>query len=237
MKIFAIADLHLGFSVQKPMAIFGAHWEKHEEKIKAYWESQISEEDMVLIPGDISWAMRLNEARADLNWLEALPGKKICIRGNHDYWWDRPTKLNNAYHKITFLQSTAYLIGDLAICGSRGWECTPKEEAAKETERIRMVEREVGRLKLSLEAAKKAEAREIWVMLHYPPTAGDTVNSPFIELIKQYPVTKVIYGHLHDEASWQIGMQGEYDGINYELVSADYLAFKPLLIKEIEMNQ
>lgn len=237
MKIFAIADLHLGFSVQKPMAIFGAHWENHWDKIKAYWESHISEEDTILIPGDISWAMRLHEAQDDLKWLEALPGKKVCIRGNHDYWWDRPTKLNNAYHNITFLQSTAYFIEDLAICGTRGWECHPKEEADEEAERMRMVEREVSRLKLSLDAAKKAGASKIWVMLHYPPTAGNIASSPFTELMKQYPVTRVIYGHLHDEASWQMGLQGEHEGINYQLVSADYLAFRPLMIEEIEINR
>ena len=121
MKVFAIGDLHLGFNADKPMDIFGDRWWNHSIQLDVNWRKYISMEDIILIPGDISWAMRLNEAHLDLQWLNQLPGKKICVKGNHDYWWDRPKKLNTCYENIVFLQNDAYLLGDLAICGTRGW--------------------------------------------------------------------------------------------------------------------
>lgn len=229
MKIFALGDLHLGFQMDKPMNVFGDKWKDHSQRIEMNWKKEISEEDWVLIPGDLSWAMRLEEAKADLDWLEALPGKKICIRGNHDYWWDRPKKLNDSYKSIVFLQNTAYFIDRIAICGTRGWTC-PNPTLFTE-EDARLYERELMRLELSLKAAK--EASEIWVMLHYPPTNAQEYTSPLIELLADYPVTKVIYGHLHDELSWQQSLIGTYNGIAYELVSADYLQFNPLYLGEI----
>lgn len=212
------------------MDVFGPLWKAHPEKIKSHWEKLISSEDLVLIPGDISWAMRQKEADKDLKWLDHLPGRKVCIRGNHDYWWDRPTKLNKAYETITFLQNTAYLIGEIAICGCRGWELIMEEEPKEKDEQLRMIRREVERLKLSLKAAIKAGAAEIWVMMHYPPVAPEAESSDFLELMKAYPVTKVIYGHLHDPVSWQKCKKGLMDGRAYYLVAADYLAFKPSLI-------
>ena len=227
MNVFAIGDLHLSHTSDKPMDVFGAHWENHIEKIKQNWEQTITDEDIILVPGDISWAMRLNEAKVDLEWLDKLPGQKICIRGNHDYWWDRPSPLNRTYKHTYFLQSTTYMIGNRAICGTRGWSLG---ENSTSEENQRLIARECIRLKLSLDEAMKREAKEIWVMLHYPPNEEGSSNSPFIELIKQYPVKKVIYGHLHDTSSWEKALIGEQGGIRYELVSADYLNFKPLLI-------
>lgn len=230
MNIFAIGDLHLSHTSNKPMDVFGENWTNHMEKIKGNWQQTITEEDVVLIPGDISWAMRLNEAEIDLKWLDALPGQKICIRGNHDYWWDRPGKLNNTYKKTYFLQNTVYRLGELGICGTRGWSLGEAcdEETQKENEKL--VARECERLKLSLEAAHRQGIEEIWVMLHYPPDNEANQISPFIELMKQYPVTKVIYGHLHGSASWENAFLGTKDGIIYQLVSADYLDFKPLCL-------
>lgn len=229
MKIFAIGDLHLSFSANKPMNIFGAGWENHYKRIEKNWRKNISYEDVVLIPGDISWAMRFQQAQVDLDWLEALPGKKICIKGNHDYWWDRPKKLNEYYKQIVFLQNTAYRIGEVAICGTRGWISPNTSSFTEEDSRI--YERELMRLGLSLKAAK--EAKEIWVMLHYPPTTQQENTSSLIEKLTGYPVTKVIYGHLHDEISWGQSLRGVYDGITYELVSADYLQFDPLYLGEV----
>ena len=228
MNVFAIGDLHLSHQSNKPMDVFGAHWENHMAKLKTNWEQVVTKEDIVLIPGDISWAMRLKEAQMDLEWLDALPGQKICIRGNHDYWWDRPSPLNRAYKHTYFLQNTAYLLGELAICGTRGWSLCVDHTDQEENER--MIHRECVRLKLSLDAAIAQKAKEIWVMLHYPPNEEDSTSSPFIELIKQYPVTKVIYGHLHDALSWEKALIGDQDGIMYQLVAADYLEFKPLLL-------
>jgi len=233
MKIFAIADLHLGFNTEKPMDVFGPLWDEHPAKIKSHWEKLITDCDLVLIPGDISWAMRQNQADVDLKWLDDLPGKKICTRGNHDYWWDRPTKLNKAYETITFLQNTAYLLGKTAICGCRGWELILQGDKEADEEQKRMIRREADRLKLSLEAAIKADASDIWVMMHYPPVAMGEDTSAFLELMQAYPVTKVIYGHLHDPLSWQNTKKGLHDGIIYHLVAADYLNFKPRLIETI----
>lgn len=234
MNVYAIGDLHLGHQVNKPMEVFGAHWLDHIQKIKINWEKQILKEDIILIPGDISWAMRLKEALPDLEWLNQLPGQKICIRGNHDYWWDRPSPLNRLYGHIYFLQNTVYPLGNIGICGSRGWPLEGLPEC--EAENKRMLERECLRLKLSLDAAMKANFKEIWVMLHYPPALSSIQDSPFISLLKQYPVTKVIYGHLHDEVSWQNALIGENDGIEYNLVAADYLNFNPIKIGQIERS-
>ena len=230
MKLFAIGDLHLSYGVDKPMSLFGPNWEAHDQKIKKAWEEIVSAEDVVLIPGDLSWGMRFSEAEKDLKWLEALPGYKICIRGNHDYWWDRPGKLNKCYRTLYFLQNKGYLLGEKAICGTRGWLSPGTDYFTAEDQKLYL--RELERLKLSLEDGLKKGAKEIWVMLHYPPAAVGMTNSPLIELLKAYPVTRVIYGHLHDEASWQSALQGEYDGIVYQLVSADYLNFKLVELKE-----
>lgn len=231
MNLFAIGDLHLSYSKHKPMDLFGVHWKAHEEKIKKQWEELVTDEDVVLIPGDISWAMRLKEATKDLEWLEQLPGKKICIKGNHDYWWDRTGILNKLYKSLYFLQNTAYWIGDLAICGTRGWALLNPDMRTEADEK--MIHRECIRLKLSLEEACKKGCREIWVLLHYPPCGENQSPSPFIELMKQYPVKRVIYGHLHDEAAWKKALIGNYDGISYHLVSADYLGFRPFWIDQV----
>lgn len=228
MKIFAIGDLHLSHYTEKSMDIFGTHWQEHVQKIKGNWEVNITEEDIILILGDISWAKRLEEAKLDLNWLQSLPGKKVCIRGNHDYWWGRPKKLNEAYPDMVFLQNTSYNIGDISLCGVRGWIC-PNESSFTEEDK-RLFNRELMRLKLSLESAVKSNAKEIWVMLHYPPTFGEEKQSPLTKILKNYPVTRVIYGHLHDEESWKTAINGMYEGIQYQLASADYLQFNPLLL-------
>ncbi len=228
MKIFAIGDLHLSHDTDKPMDIFGPHWQNHIQKIKMNWEEHITHEDVVLVLGDISWAMRLIEAKQDLDWLDHLPGKKICIRGNHDYWWDRPKKLEQAYPNMFFLQNTAYTLGHMTLCGARGWICPNTTHFTLEDERL--FNRELKRLTLSLDTAMKEGATEIWVMLHYPPTFGEEKTSPLTDLLEKYPVTRVIYGHLHDELSWNLAIQGSYNGILYQLAAADYLQFNPLLL-------
>ncbi|WP_054743257.1 metallophosphoesterase [Cellulosilyticum ruminicola] len=232
MKVFAIGDLHLSSTTNKPMDIFGENWAQHEKQIEAHWRETIGKEDLILIPGDISWAMRLNEAQADLDFLESLPGQKVCIRGNHDYWWDRPGKLNRQYDSLYFLQNTAYFIGDIAICGTRGWLSPNEVKWDEEDERLYL--RELERLKLSLKAAMaNKDLKEIWVMVHYPPTYNKDMTSPLKALLKEYPVTRVIYGHLHDALSWKEALKGEEDGIIYSLVAADYIGFKPTMLTEI----
>ncbi|MGL5675693.1 MAG: metallophosphoesterase [Cellulosilyticaceae bacterium] len=231
MKVFAIGDLHLAQSVAKPMAIFGGQWENHIEKIKEAWETTVSDEDLVILCGDLSWAMRFHEAEKDLGFIDALPGYKICIRGNHDYWWEKITKLNTMYESIYFLQNTSFQWNGVTICGTRGWLCPTVDGLAEEDEKIYV--REGGRLKLSLEDAKKKEAATLIVALHYPPTATAQEATVFTELMEAYGVDYVVYGHLHDETSWQQCLMGEKNGTSYQLVAADDLDFKPYLLMEL----
>ena len=229
MRIFALADLHLSHADPKPMDIYGERWADHTLRIKTNWCKTVEEEDYILIPGDISWAMRRDKAHYDLDMLEQLPGQKICIRGNHDYWWDKPAQLSAKYHKLYFLQNKAYMIGSLAICGTRGWLCPNSTDFNKEDEKI--LNRELIRMRLSLEDALKKNAQEIILMQHFPPAYKEDTLTPFRELFKNYPITHVVYGHLHDELSWKGVLQGLYEGITYHLVSADYLNFTPQLIR------
>lgn len=229
MKLFAIGDLHLSFYHPKPMDLFGDNWKNHTATLQKYWKQIIANEDIVCITGDISWAMRLQEVEPDLKFLQTLPGTKICIRGNHDYWWDRPSKINGSYDKMYFLQNEAYKIGDTAICGTRGWLWDEKEMTQQDK---KIYNRECIRLQLSLEDAMKKNAKQIIVMLHYPPAVQSTSTNAILKMLQNYPVTKVVYGHLHDKQSWANALQGKYNGAEYYLVSADYLQFQPLYITE-----
>jgi len=227
MAIFAISDLHLGFSCDKPMEVFGENWRNHGDKIKNKWLHTISEEDTVLIPGDISWAIDMGKAAADLQFLNNLPGKKIAIEGNHDqYWWQSTKRLNEAYDSILFLRNTHGMHESFAICGTRGWNCPGYTDFTAHDEKI--YKREVNRLRVSLDSAIKAGASQIIVMIHYPPAIKE-MDSGFTELIYSYPVKMVVYGHLHGR-DFDTGIKGSVKGVEYILVSADYLDFCPVRI-------
>jgi predicted phosphohydrolase len=227
MNIWAIGDLHLSFANPKPMDIFGDQWADHPEKIRAHWKQLVQPEDYVLIPGDISWAMNLQEAAPDLDYIAQLPGSKIMIRGNHDYWWATVSKVRKVLHpSIQVLQNDSVKIGDLTIAAARGWDC-PGSYKFDEHDR-QIYEREIGRLQMSLDHAMKNGATRIWVMLHYPPTNEKHQMSGFLEVLHRYPVEKVIYGHLHGPEGHRAALTGLHDGIEYHLVSCDYLNFAPL---------
>ncbi len=228
MALYAIGDLHLSFSTDKPMDIFGPQWNRHYEKIEKNWKMYISEEDTILIPGDISWAMHLSDARKDLDWIGKLPGRKILLRGNHDYWWTSLRKMHLAYPEHIFVQNNHSSYGEYAICGTRGWVC-PNDSVADEHDN-KIYQRELGRFEMSLESAKKKGWKRIIAMLHYPPTNEKYEPSGFTELIKKYGVEIVLYGHLHNINSYSAGIKGVKDGTSYELVSSDYIDFKPKLI-------
>lgn len=231
MNIYAIGDLHLSFGVDKPMAIFGDKWHNHVQVLQTNWLHTIKEEDLVILCGDLSWGMRLEEAQKDLEFIASLPGKKVCIKGNHDYWWEKIGRLNQLDERLYFLQNTAYCLDNrLAICGTRAWSHPLESIQADE----KIYKREVERLKLSLEDAKKKGAKEIIVALHYPPTNEKRDPSPFTTLLKDYPVTQVVFGHLHDEVAWANALQGDYEGTCYHLVAADYLKFAPKWIKHLD---
>lgn len=229
MALYAISDLHLALSGDKPMDIFGEHWSKHDEKIKENWLSKINEDDTVLIAGDISWAMKSGESEADLNWIESLPGKKIISKGNHDYWWGSISKLNSMFEKTKFLQNNFYEYGEYAICGTRGWICPGTDRFTSHDEKI--YAREGIRLRLSLDEAKKKGFTKFIVMLHYPPTNEKFMPSQFTEICTEYGVEKVIYGHLHGNCLNRV-LEGEFEGVEYIMTAADFLDFDPKLIKE-----
>ncbi len=235
MAIYTIGDLHLSFHQSKPMEIFGDHWKNHEEKIKKDWMEKVKENDLVVIPGDFSWATYLEDTYKDFLYLDSLPGKKILMKGNHDYWWTTLTRMRkflkeNALKTIDFVYNSAYEFEDYIIAGTRGWGQT------EEGEDKRLLKREVIRLQLSLEKAMELKGKgekEVLVFLHYPPiTSGNIVRnemSDFIKVMKDYKIKKCYYGHLHS-TSIKEAVEGECYGISFKLVSADGLNFKLLRI-------
>lgn len=198
MKIYSISDLHLSINSPKPMDIFGDKWENYWEKIKEDWQNKVTDNDLVLIAGDISWALKLNDAILDLEEIAKLNGKKIIIRGNHDYWWNSYTKVKNALPNNMFaIQNNALKFGNFVICGTRGW--TVENQKSTEDD-IKIINRELIRLELTLNEAKKLAEQDnskIILMMHYPPFNALWQDSPFTDLISKYNVSAVVYGHLH----------------------------------------
>ncbi|MFR3072177.1 MAG: metallophosphoesterase [Paeniclostridium sp.] len=230
MSLYAIGDLHFSTAVNKPMNIFGDNWDNHEEKIIDSWKSKVKDDDIVLVVGDTSWGINMNEAEQDLDIIHKLPGKKIFVKGNHDYWWTTVTKLNKLYENMSFLQNNFYSYKDYAICGTRGWICPNDFKFTQEDEKI--YKREAHRLKLSLDAAKKAGFKKIIVITHYPPTNDKLESSLFTDIYEQYCVEKVIYGHLHGKESFKMGLEGIRNEVEYKLVSCDYTNFNIIKIMD-----
>jgi len=225
MSIYSISDLHLGLSCDKPMDIFGSKWVNYLEVLKENWQKNITSDDLVLLPGDTSWALYLNEAEKDFSFLDSLNGTKIISKGNHDYWWETISKLNAYKEKmnfssIQFMHNSVYVYDKIVICAAKGYPDNGKSDEDK-----KLYQREVSRLKLSLDMAKNTDAKIIYVMLHYPPAP----ESDFVKLMEEYGVSVCLYGHLHGQHQ-QTAFEGLRGGVDYQLVSADYLQFKPKLI-------
>lgn len=233
MEIYAIGDLHLSLASGKPMDVFGDHWKDHHQLIEKNWKELITENDLVLLPGDLSWAMKLDEASEDLNWLGELPGMKIITKGNHDYWWSSVTQIRRRLPPgIIPLQHTAFDAGIAVITGTRGW-ITPLSEEYDEEKDEKIYRREVHRLGLALESA--AEMRErgkpLIVMMHYPPVVSGRATE-FSQTLSEGGADICIYGHIHcSPGQWPQGLDTRIDGVEYRLVSADYLDFKPLELR------
>ncbi len=231
MALYVIADLHLSESTDKPMDVFGAAWSNHKERLEKEWRETVTEEDTVVIPGDISWGMRFDNTEKDLLFIHSLPGKKIIGKGNHDYWWGTLTKLN-AFRdsigatSISFLFNNAYKVENKVICGSRGW--FPDSVYGPDDEKIAL--REAGRLRRSLEEGVKMaeEGDEIIVFLHYPPCFRGVKCAPVAEVIKEFAVKRCYYGHLHGAP--RNLLEKSYGVCDLMLISADELGFRPLLI-------
>jgi hypothetical protein len=224
--IYAIGDLHFDFSKEKPMDIFGDKWVKHEEKIINNWKSLVKGEDLVILPGDISWALKLDTARYDLERIDKLPGKKVIIKGNHDYWWASLNKLNKLeLETIFFLQNNSYKYNDIGISGTRGWIAKDNDDFKADDEKI--FERELQRLRLSLENLEGVNHKI--AIMHYPPFNMDLSPDEFVEIMKAHGVKTCLYGHLHAEGH-KYAVEGSIEGINFHCVSSDYIDFKPKLV-------
>ena len=230
MSIFVIADLHLSFKNPKPMNIFGDNWENHELKIQEDWKNKVKQNDLVILPGDFSWAMNLEDAYLDFKFLNELPGKKLMLKGNHDYWWTTLNKMrkfleDNNFNNIDFIHNNSYCYENYIIAGTRGWTLTNSDTSKK------ILKRELIRLELSLQEgiANYGKDKEILVFMHYPPISSKFLESEaemqFIELMNKYNVKTCMYGHLHSR-SHKDAVEGKIKGIDFKLVSADYLDFK-----------
>ena len=235
MSIFVIGDLHLSLSNPKPMDIFGDNWTNHEEKIKDDWLKKVKEEDLVVLPGDFSWETYLENTKLDFNFINLLPGKKILLKGNHDYWWATLSSMRkfleeNNFTNIDFLYNNSYEFENKILCGTRGWSITDEEMDKK------LINRELIRLELSIQDGikKYGNDKEIIVFMHYPPITKAKIitqqEADFVEMMKKYNVKRCYYGHLHG-ISINDAVEGIVEGIKFKLVSADGLDFKLLKIE------
>ena len=227
MAIYTIGDLHLSFENPKPMNIFGENWNNHEEKIKNDWISKVKPDDTVIHPGDFSWAMYLKDTLKDFEYLNSLPGKKIMLKGNHEYWWTTVTSMRKyieekSFKNIDFLYNNSYEYENKIIAGTKGWNIQ---------EDIRLTKREVARLELSIKDGiqKHGEDKEIIVFMHYPPLTKNYMNTEYTNMLKKYNIKRCYYGHLHANSILD-AVEGNVDGIEYKLVSSDGLDFKLLKI-------
>ena len=230
MSIYAISDLHLSFNTNKPMNIFG--WEDYEDKIKEDWKEKVTENDLVLLPGDFSWEMKLENTYKDFEFINLLPGKKILLKGNHDYWWNTLLKMErfleeNNLNNIFFLHNNSYKFENTIISGTRGWSLIEEDD---ENNRIR--NREVLRLELSINDGikKYGKDKEIIVCMHYPPLSRNYMNTDFTKILEKYNVSKCIYGHLHGKTQEE-GITGRINNVEYIMASCDYTDFKLIKIK------
>ncbi len=241
MALYALGDMHLSFTADKPMDGFGRVWRKHEKTIEKYCNKIIRPEDTFVITGDHSWGRKLTEARADLDFIVNLPGEKILLRGNHDMFWDakKTEALNKEFEpQLHFLQNNFYTYQDYALVGTKGYTFEGpfmvnrfghivdwREEDEKQAQKL--VQREAERLRISFEAAKTAGYRKFIMFLHYPPTNILEEDSVFTQMAEDYEAEHVVYSHCHGEARFADSIRGLHNGIHYHLVSGDYLYFKP----------
>lgn len=229
MALFTIGDLHLSFGCDKPMDVFPG-WKDYTARLEQNWRAMVSDQDTVVIAGDISWAMKLGETEADFSFLESLPGKKWLLKGNHDYWWTTRKKIE-AYFKekgfssLGILFNSAETVGDVSICGTRGWFYDAESDADK-----KILNREVGRLNTSI-ALAKATGKEPVVFLHYPPVYGGMECQEILQVLLEQDIKQCYYGHIHGGFAAQKAVTGYYKGIDLHLISCDFTGFRPVSIQ------
>lgn len=228
MSVYAIADLHLSFGTNKPMDIFNG-WANYTQRIEQNWNKLVEPKDTVVIAGDISWAMNIKETFADFSYINRLPGKKLIVKGNHDYWWTTKSKMDkylseNGFDTISILHNNFYVADGIALCGSRGWFYDAETDAD-----MLILKREAGRLRMSIEPALKAGYDPI-VFLHYPPIYNDTECREITDILHEYNIKKCFYGHIHGGNAAKKAFNGVKDGISYRLIACDYLRFMPLSV-------
>ncbi|GGE10088.1 ser/threonine protein phosphatase [Marinithermofilum abyssi] len=241
MSIYALADLHLSFNkpvdlfqvnpeedIVKPMDIFG--WDRHYERVRDAWLETVTEDDTVLIPGDISWALRLDQAKNDFGWIHQLPGRKVLSPGNHEYYAQSKKKVREALPEgMEWIDADYTLVEDKVVAGTRGWTL-PGDRLWDEEKDRKIYERQAGRLRMALEAAAKDHPeKERIVMLHYPPATKSIPTSAYLELLQEFNVTTCVYGHLHGRAQKE-AINGEYEGVYLQLVACDYVDFRPVKV-------
>ncbi len=245
MSVFVMADTHLSIGTNKPMDKFGARWKNHAEKIREHWSETVSDTDTVIIPGDLSWGINLEEALEDFRFIDALPGKKILLKGNHDYWWDTVTKMTaffeaNGIRTMSFLHNSAVRCEDFIICGSRGWYNEDKKViTANDVDTAKLIAREVGRIRTSLDAGKALREQleteegispELLVFLHFPPYFKGYICDEIILELYRYGITRCYYGHIH--GVYDVPVTRRYMDIDFTFVSGDFLNFIPLKINK-----
>ena len=223
MALYAIGDLHLGLSVDKPMDVFGSGWDSHVERLRAAF-AKLHDDDVTVLCGDTSWGIDFAQSLADFQFIDALPGKKLLLKGNHDYWWNTAAKMRrffaeNGLATLDILHNNCHFYGDYALCGTRGWFYEEDQKAHDE----KVLNRELGRLEASL---KLAEGRPILAFLHYPPLYEGYRCPEILKKLEEYGVERCFYGHLHG-ITHRRAIQGTLGGVDYQLVSADYLRFEP----------
>lgn len=228
MSLFALGDTHLSTACEKPMDIFKG-WDNYTEKLKSNWNRVVGTDDTVVIAGDISWAMTLSQAYEDFSFIESFSGKKLILKGNHDYWWNTLGKMNafladSGFKTISFIHNNAYLVGNTAVCGTRGWFFDGEKGDVK------MLAREAGRLKASITAAKKTGGEPV-VFLHYPPVSEACVCEEIYGVLREEGIKRCFFGHLHGFVPPQ-NARFDYGGIRFELISADHIGFCPRLIEK-----
>ena len=228
MALYVIADLHLSLGADKPMDVFPG-WKDYVQRLEKNWTALVKPEDTVVVAGDISWAMRLEDAAADFAFLNGLPGQKLLLKGNHDYWWSTRSKIDaffqeQGFSTLRILHNCAYRVGDVAVCGTRGW--LYNSETAEDK---KIVDREAGRLLASLAEGEKLGG-EPMVFLHYPPVYDNMECGGILDILEERRISHCYFGHIHGQYAARKALVGEYRGVRMHLISCDFVNFTPVLV-------